>query len=384
MSETGPKPMSVMSLRITMAALIRVKKMAVPIEYGTLDPLLKLSKDEQTLIDDNKYIDKQREESVKLNHALDEQVEEHKVRKAAETESDKQDKIYNDDRYKEEQLKDEKERKDRRCAGEEIDKYRHMHQTKELSREFDLNDPKSLRKQLPMCTGDNDPRIQSKGSLLRFDSEDYDGQRKKNEANKLRLILEEQIREKEELKAREKFAYKNWGNTSFNEDDYNLKLKEKEKSRKETMRQIQECNLTAAHAKQKMSERNQSSSDIYSCFGTDSQTTAAGKPIVNLNNSLSNDKSSEIEDAENEKTKENEQFADSYSMNFRGIVNRQDKESTAGINSKKRDESVRIREINKKLAIEQRQRRKDLDRADHDCYPSDDFFAQFSKNKNSK
>ncbi|KAJ8915631.1 hypothetical protein NQ315_003415 [Exocentrus adspersus] len=91
---------------------------------------------------------------------------------------------------------DRKEKQDRIKVQEEINNYRKNYQKPEDRREFDLNDPNYIKKQLPARLHDDDPRL-GPSSAQKFEGEDYQSeQRAKVQREEIRAWLDQQISER--------------------------------------------------------------------------------------------------------------------------------------------------------------------------------------------
>jgi phytoene dehydrogenase-like protein len=92
--------------------------------------------------------------------------------------------------------------KQRRANAKRIDEYRREMQKKEDRRDFDLYDPERLRKDPPLRVNDEDPTL-GVASLKRFEGEDLSQkERLKLQKEQMRLWVQEQMYEKEQLNRR--------------------------------------------------------------------------------------------------------------------------------------------------------------------------------------
>ncbi|XP_075982167.1 RIB43A-like with coiled-coils protein 2 [Anticarsia gemmatalis] len=98
-----------------------------------------------------------------------------------------------------------REKEERRRIGEEIDSFRQRFQRFEDRREYDLNDPEVLKKQLPPRAGDGAPVGMS--SAQKFEGEDLDyEERKKIMAAQKNSWLEQQVQERKAAQEERKKA----------------------------------------------------------------------------------------------------------------------------------------------------------------------------------
>eukprot|EP01006_Ploeotia_vitrea_P057944 TRINITY_DN68508_c0_g1_i1.p1 TRINITY_DN68508_c0_g1~~TRINITY_DN68508_c0_g1_i1.p1 ORF type:complete len:322 (+),score=59.39 TRINITY_DN68508_c0_g1_i1:72-1037(+) len=94
----------------------------------------------------------------------------------------------------------------RRLERVKLNDFRKQHQRKEQSREWDLNDPRRVAKDIPNRTGDDDPRC-GPASIQKFEGEDYlHKQRKVIQAQQQRRWCQQMVDDKDARKWAEKEA----------------------------------------------------------------------------------------------------------------------------------------------------------------------------------
>ncbi|KAK9507785.1 hypothetical protein O3M35_007562 [Rhynocoris fuscipes] len=369
--------------------------MPVPLEFALHDPEITLSKAAKAKkIDDERkqrfFDSKQRQIGVDID-ALNLQVEEKHQRILSEKELDKKFEIYNNVLAREEKEMKLKELKERKHALEQLKNYWKIYQRREFSRDFDLNDPDYLKKSLPMCTDDNDPRIKSKGSLLRFDGEDYDGMKGKKKSTKLKQILDDQIREEEARRVWSKIADEEWAKEAAVQSEFNIVFsKLEERIRKEEIKQIQAYNLLLAKEKQNEKDwekkRNYSDdlSHVYNCL-TSSFFLETGKDGILTPEQLREMKEiQKLQIIEQEEKRAQENAINKYLINLSADRARDEQKIAENNAFRRKAEALRIRDINLQLAIEQRQRRKDLDREAHGLTEQQIMIREQANNNVSK
>lgn len=87
-----------------------------------------------------------------------------------------------------------------------VNEFRHSHQQPDGRREFDLNDPDSLKKDKPARVSDDDPRC-GVASLQKFVGEDLNGKaRQKLQQEQAREWIKQQTNEKDQAHANQKYA----------------------------------------------------------------------------------------------------------------------------------------------------------------------------------
>ncbi|CAH0559962.1 unnamed protein product [Brassicogethes aeneus] len=117
-----------------------------------------------------------------------------------------------------------KEKQERIKIEQEINKFRQNHQKPECRREFDLNDPEFLRKQLPLRVDDDDPRL-GPSSAQRFDGEDLSDQKRLAvQREEMRASLEQQMMEKAMAEGQRKMAEEAYENAVITRDQRALEL----------------------------------------------------------------------------------------------------------------------------------------------------------------
>ncbi|CAB3241489.1 unnamed protein product [Arctia plantaginis] len=136
-----------------------------------------------------------------------------------------------------------REKEERRRIGEEIDKYRKMYQRLEDRREYDLNDPDVLKKQLPPRASDGEPVGLS--SAQKFEGEDLDyEERKKIMADQKNSWLEQQVQERKAAQEERKKA----------EAAYMMAIKARDDRASELDRMERECRYRLGQANLKYNE----------------------------------------------------------------------------------------------------------------------------------
>ncbi|CAG9130372.1 unnamed protein product [Plutella xylostella] len=132
---------------------------------------------------------------------------------------------------------------ERRRIGLEIDEYRVRYQRPEDRREFDLNDPDALKKQLPPRAGDDMPVGLS--SAQKFEGEDLNyEERRKLMAAQRNSWLQQQMRERRAAEDERRKA----------EDAYMMAIKARDARAGELDRLERECRLRLGHANLRYNE----------------------------------------------------------------------------------------------------------------------------------
>uniref|UniRef100_A0A8C5MYE8 RIB43A-like with coiled-coils protein 1 n=1 Tax=Leptobrachium leishanense TaxID=445787 RepID=A0A8C5MYE8_9ANUR len=138
--------------------------------------------------------------------ALDNQVEEKKIRESTEKARDD---TFDADRQRHDkiaQMLEQKEQEISRNLVKAVQEFREYQQQPETRREFDIYDPEGLKKDRPMRISDDDPRC-GPASLQKFAGEDLsEKERKKMQAELTKRWLSEQKEERQRNQAQQKFA----------------------------------------------------------------------------------------------------------------------------------------------------------------------------------
>jgi hypothetical protein len=91
----------------------------------------------------------------------------------------------------------------RRHEAIEVSQYRRNNQLAQMRREYDLNDPLALKKDKPVRTGDDDPRL-GPSSMQKFDGEDlHASQRLQQQKQQMRVWTQLHLFENQQARQRE-------------------------------------------------------------------------------------------------------------------------------------------------------------------------------------
>lgn len=211
--------------------------------------------------------------------ALNKQIEEKKIREAEEREIQR--------KFESEQRRndvvciafDAKEKEERIKINKGINEFRRTYQKPEDRREYDLNDPNYLKKQLPARYRDDDPRC-GISSAQKFDGEDLmSDERAKIQKEQINAYLSQQLEEKQSAEKERKDA----------EDAYLAAMKVRDERAMELERLEKECrkrlelaclryNKALADEKEmtkqraKLEELNDNTAEIYNMMTSDMLT----------------------------------------------------------------------------------------------------------------
>lgn len=137
------------------------------------------------------------------------------------------------------QLLYQRTEEDRRTLNYATNEFRLQHQTPNCRREFELNDPDMLKKDLPARTSDLDPRC-GPASIQRFDGEDlYYEERKKQQNNQLKNWMEQQVRERRSAEDNQRMADQLYDSKMIQLDQRAMEL---QRAEDECRRSINEAN----------------------------------------------------------------------------------------------------------------------------------------------
>lgn len=145
------------------------------------------------------------------------------------------------------------------CALED---FRATVQGKEMSREYDLNDPKSKLNDLPARVGDDDARMSASG-LQQFHGEDLAyAERIKRQQSEMKAWCDESVRQKNEAKSKEAAADAAYAARAIEIDNYKTHLENTARqARTDTTVSLAEYQLAQAAAKRER-ERAQQVSEL--------------------------------------------------------------------------------------------------------------------------
>ncbi|ENN81903.1 hypothetical protein YQE_00424, partial [Dendroctonus ponderosae] len=138
--------------------------------------------------------------------ALQAQIEE---KKKKELEVKRNDSIFENELKKADQIAitlEQKQREEQKKLQKEIETFRKNFQKPEDRREFDLNDPNGIKKQLPCRLHDDDPRL-GPSSAQKFEGEDLSNEeRLKLQKVQIKAWLGQQLIEREQAEKERKMA----------------------------------------------------------------------------------------------------------------------------------------------------------------------------------
>jgi len=173
-----------------------------------------------------------------------------------------------------------------------IDDFRATMQGKEMSREYDLNDPKGKLNDLPGRVGDADARLSVSG-MQQFHGEDLShSSRIKRQQAELKAWCDETLRLKGEAKAKEKAADDAYASRAVEIDNYKTHLENTARqARTGTQVSLAEYQLAQAAAKrereraQAVSELQDNIEEIQNNLGSDmlTENPAVGRSFIAAN-----------------------------------------------------------------------------------------------------
>jgi RIB43A len=158
----------------------------------------------------------------------------------------------------------------------ELNQFRKKHQQKKDSSDFDLFDSNGLKKSLPARVDDNDARLSISGGQM-FIGEDLKSQKRHREQQQLQKYwLDQQIAERNTLKANRKIADDKIGEGIAKHDSHTVFLGNRmNEDKREIQRQIRDYNQMMAQQKQendkkrRQMEQNDNLAEIYNFLSSD-------------------------------------------------------------------------------------------------------------------
>ncbi|XP_021203168.1 RIB43A-like with coiled-coils protein 2 [Bombyx mandarina] len=292
-----------------------------------------------------------------------------------------------------------RQREERRRIGLEIDKYRQNYQRTEDRREFDLNDPDVLKKQLPPRASDGDPVGMS--SAQKFEGEDLNyEERKKLMAAQKNAWLEQQVQERkgaEEERKKAEAAYM----MAIKARD--LRASELDKLERECRYRLGQANLRynealAAEKKQieqimKEQEEADNTAEMYNNLTSDmltenpdvaksalGQNRAIGFMYKGMNQEeLKKFYAGQKEQMEAAKVKrEAEQKMEAEWQALSKSIQREVAVQDIEDKRKRREMARQLMEENQLMALQQKEREKYFREVVYNNTPTDDYYSQFN------
>ncbi|CAH1174094.1 unnamed protein product [Phaedon cochleariae] len=296
---------------------------------------------------------------------------------------------------------EQKEKEERWRVQQEINNFRKNYQKPEDRREFDLNDPELIKKQLPSRIRDDDPRL-GISSAQKFEGEDLSSeQRAKVQNEEIRSWLDQQMREKERAEKERKAAEDAYKAAVIARDQRAVELDMMEKDcRKKLQEACLRFNKALADEKcsQKSAENRQTTDDnlaeICNFLSSDLLTEnpdvaqsnlGLGRAIGFLYKGMTNeqrrkvreDQLAQIEEKRKRKELENRMNGemDNYINGIQRTISLMDRESQI----KQRERNRNLAEENKKMAEEQNSHKKFLEKIVYANVPTEEFYDQFNR-----
>lgn len=296
---------------------------------------------------------------------------------------------------------DRKEREERAKLQAEINNYRKNYQRPEDRREFDLNDPNYIKKQLPMRLYDDDPRL-GPSSAQKFEGEDTQSeQRLRIQRQETRAWLDQQIMEKKQSDIERNDAEEAYKSAVIAHECRAIELDKMEKEcRKKLFLSCLRFNEALAEEKkcEKMKKDQEDLQDnmaeIYNCLTSDLLTEnpevaqsnlGVGRMIPALRKGMTPEEKKKLKEdqltqiAELKEKRELEarmnKEMDDYINGTQRTIHLMDRD----LEMKQRERNIQIAEENKRLADEQNKRKQYLDKIVYANVPTDDYFGQFNK-----
>ncbi|RZB77478.1 RIB43A-like with coiled-coils protein 2 [Asbolus verrucosus] len=332
---------------------------------------------------------------------LQKQIDEKRQRDA---EAARIEKVFDEQRKKQDEIAlalDKKEKQERVKLEREINYFRMCCQRPENRREFDLNDPNQRKKEVPVRTSDNDPRI-GPSSAQKFEGEDLQSlDRAKMQQDQMKAWLDQQIKEKEAADKERQFAEETYREAILTRDQRALQLDNMEK---ECRKRLEDACLKFNRAladerkmeemKRLKREHEDSFAEMYNFMTSDLLTEnpeasqsnlGAGRKIGYMYKGMTLEEKKKIREyqiAQIEEMKKRKEFEKRRDREFDDFLN--GTQSTIALMDKEQErkqrESVRqLAEENRKLAVEQKMRKEFLDKVVYTNRPTEEFYDQFNK-----
>ncbi|XP_044254489.1 RIB43A-like with coiled-coils protein 2 [Tribolium madens] len=332
---------------------------------------------------------------------LQRQIEEKRQREAQQARIDR---IFDEQRKKNDEMAlalEKKEKQERMKLEQEINYFRMCCQKPEDRREFDLNDPNLLKKAAPARTADDDPKC-GPSSAQKFEGEDLVSiERAKVQRDQVKSWLDQQIMEKEAADKERKAAEEAYREAIKARDQRALQL---DKMEKECRKRLEEACLRFNRAladerkidemKRLKREHDDCLAEMYNFMTSDLLTEnpdvsqsnlGPNRRIGYLYKGMTVEEKKQVREyqlAQIEEAKKRKEFEkrmdreyDDYINGTQRTISLLDKEEAR----KQREMVKSLAEENRKLAVEQKQRKEFLEKVVYKNTPTSEFYDQFNK-----
>ncbi|KAK5643102.1 hypothetical protein RI129_006947 [Pyrocoelia pectoralis] len=333
--------------------------------------------------------------------ALERQIEE---KKKLDAEQKKIDQIFDEQRIKSDKIAlamGQKEYEERKKLAREINDFRSNFQKYEDRREFDLNDPKAIKRGLPTRVHDADPRL-GISSFQKFEGEDMaSDERKKIQRDQTQSWLQQQMEERESADKERKIADDAYKAAVIARDQRALELDKMEKDcRKRLERACCMFNRALADERycvQQEKERQEKEDNMAQMYNNMTSDMMTENPDVSMSNmgpnrrigylykGMSEEEKAEfrkaqlsqLEEAEKRKADEIrfQREWDDYSNGIQRTIGLMDRE----LSKKERERRISLAEENKRLATEHKNHQEYMNKIVYRNKPTAAFFEQFNK-----
>lgn len=291
--------------------------------------------------------------------------------------------------------------KQKRIEESDLNYYRCRFQRKEQSREFDLNDPNSIKKSQPVRIADDDFSLGISSAQI-FNGEDLScRERKRKQREQQRAWLDQQIRERKQAEESRLQADKML-QESIQSRDKRLEdmAKSERKVRIQMVDSIRDFNSEMAKQKReqerrKKQEKNEDDmAEIYNMLTSDILTenpdvaqskTNPNKKIAFMYRGMNPEelqrfrKDQQQQMLDRKKQESQQQLMDKQWEQYALNMNRELMLKDLEMHRRKQSEYERLLEINDKLAREQKLQKDYNDKVLHANQVSKEFFEQFNK-----
>ncbi|KAB0799619.1 hypothetical protein PPYR_07499 [Photinus pyralis] len=333
--------------------------------------------------------------------ALEQQIEE---KKKLEAEKRKIDQIFDEQLIKSDQIAlalGRKEYEERQKLAREINDFRSNFQKYEDRREFDLNDPKAIKRALPARVHDADPRL-GISSFQKFEGEDLSSEeRKKIQMEQTQSWLQQQMEERESADKERKTADEAYKAAVIARDQRAIELDMMEREcRKRLERACCMFNRALADERycvQQEKNRQEKEDNMAQMYNNMTSDMMTENPDVSFSNmgpnrrigflykGMSEEEREEVrkqqlaqvEEAQKRRADEIrfQREWDEYSNGIQKTIAVMDKE----LARKERERRIALAEENKRLASEHKNHEEYMNKIVYRNKPTAAFFEQFNK-----
>ena len=332
--------------------------------------------------------------------ALDAQVTLRREMEISELQRDRMYDHYMEQTAKQLSMMEQQAEREKRAVSSEVNHFRQTYQAQNTRKEWDLNDPENLKRDIPARIGDEDPRC-GPSSLQKFAGEDLSRKdRVKAQNDQMKNWTRQQIEERAAMKAAEEAAERLY---QARQQEINVRRKEMEQAEEETKaemaQKVREFNQAQAEAKRRREEeekwsevnnnleeiRNHLESDLLnenpdkavSAFGPHRVVPAEWKGMnEDQLNDIRHTQSAQLQ-AKAEQERRDKMEAEMWRLQEQQVARELLKRERA-MDRLKRQQEREVAAIHQQQEREKKERYRHLEKEVYTNPPTEDYFNQFN------